>query len=166
MRPSYWHRGWITNKTHQLELSMKSITALGFATALIAVGAAPANAHVNASSDAIEAHESTAPRHDATPSNYRRVSFHRSSSVRTTSFHRFHRSSVRNVSFHRHHHHHHRHHFARANVRIGGGYRATPARMHSPRVAYNNRPQVRRPVQTSNPRANWRNHPLLNLRSG
>ncbi len=91
-----------------------------------------------------EAHESTVPRHDATPSDARRVTFHRSSSsVRTISFHRFHRGSVRNVSFHRHHHHHHRHHhhhhFARANVRIGGGHRATPARLHSPRLTHNTR---------------------------
>ena len=103
----------------------------------------------------------------------------------THTFHRFHHASVRNVSFHRHH-------YARAYVRIGGGYRATPARVHSPRLAYNNRvqsprlthntrvqsprvqsprlvynnrPQVRRPVQ-NNPRPNWRNNPLLNIRSG
>ena len=129
-------------------MSMKSITALGFATALIAFGAATTNAHANASSNAIEAHESTVPRHDAAPSGARRVTFHRSSSsVRTTSFHRFHRSSVRNVSLHRHHHHHHRHHhhhhFARANVRIGGGHRATPARLHSPRLTHNTQSSLR-----------------------
>ena len=177
-------------------MSMKSITALGFAAALIAFGAAPASAHVNASTAALAAYESTTPRQDTAPSDYRRVSscchrssvravsfhrFHRSS-VRTVSFHRFHRSSVRTASFHRFHRSSvrhvslHRHHYAWANARIGGGHRATPVRTQSPRLTYNNRvqsprlvqtrPQVRRAGPTTNTRPNWRNNPILNVRSG
>ena len=168
-------------------MHLKSIAALGFAATLIAFGTAPASAHANASP---EAHESTVPRHDAMPSEFRRTtscSCHRGGGGRSVSFHRFHRTSVRHVSFN-----HHRHHYARANVRIGGGHRATPARVQSPRLAYNNggqsprlthntrvqaprvqsprvaqtnRPQVRRPVQNT-PRPNWRNNPLLDIRSG
>jgi len=164
-------------------MSMKSITALGFAAALIAFGAAPASAHVNASTAALAAYESTTPRQDTAPSDYRRVSSccHRSS-VRAVSFHRFHRSSVRTVSFHRFHRSSvrhvslHRHHYAWANARIGGGHRATPVRTQSPRLTYNNRvqsprvvqtrPQVRPAAPTTNTRPNWRNNPILNVRSG
>ena len=174
-------------------MSMKSITALGFVAALMAFGAAPASA----STAAPAAYESTTPRHDAAPSDYRRVSsgFHRSS-VRSVSFHRFHRSSVRTASFHHRFHgssgrtasfhrfHHgsgrhvslHRHHHAWANARIGGGHRATPVRTQSPRLTYNNRvqsprvvqtrPQVRPAAPTTNTRPNWRNNPILNVRSG
>jgi len=163
---------------------MKSITALGFATALMAFGAAPASACVCASTGAPAAYESTAPRHEAASSDYRRVSFrgfHRSS-VRTVSFHRFHRSSIRTASFHRFHRSSfrhaslHRHHYAWASARIGGGHRATPVRTQSPRLTYNNRvqsprvvqsrPQVRRAAPTTNQRPNWRNNPILNVRSG
>jgi hypothetical protein len=180
-------------------MSMKSITVLGFAAALMAFGAAPASACVCASTGALAAYESTAPRHEAAPSDYRRVSsygFHRSS-VRAVSFHRFHRSSVRTASFHHrfhrssvrtasfHHRFHgssgrhvslHRHHHAWANARIGGGHRATPVRTQSPRLTYNNRvqsprvvqqrPQVRPAAPTTTPRPNWRNNPILNVRSG
>ena len=161
-------------------MSMKSITALGFVAALMAFGAAPASA----STAAPAAYESTTPRHDAAPSDYRRVSFrgfHRSS-VRTVSFHRFHRSSIRTASFHRFHRSSvrhvslHRHHHAWANARIGGGHRATPVRTQSPRLTYNNRvqsprvvqtrPQVRPAAPTTNTRPNWRNNPILNVRSG
>ena len=161
-------------------MSMKSITALGFVAALMAFGAAPASA----STAAPAAYESTTPRHDAAPSDYRRVSFHARSSVRTASFHhRFHGSSGRTASFHHRFHggsgRHvslHRHHYAWANARIGGGHRATPVRTQSPRLTYNNRvqsprlvqtrPQVRRAGPTTNTRPNWRNNPILNVRSG
>jgi hypothetical protein len=176
-------------------MSMKSITVVTLATALMAFGAAPARAHVDAST-ALAAYESTAPRHDAAPSDYRRVSFHVRSSVRSVSFHRFHRSSVRTASFHHrfhgssgrhasfHHRFHgggrhvssHRHHYAWAHARIGGGHRATPVRAQSPRLTYNNRvqsprvvqqrPQVRPAAPTTNTRPNWRNNPILNVRSG
>jgi len=177
-------------------MSMKSITVVTLAAALMAFGAAPARAHADASTGALAAYESTAPRHDAAPSDYRRVSFHgrssfrtvsfrgfHRSSVRTASFHRFHRSSVRTASFHHRFHRSggrhvslHRHHHAWANARIGGGHRATPVRTQSPRLTYNNRvqsprvvqtrPQVRPAAPTTNQRPNWRNNPILNVRSG
>jgi hypothetical protein len=171
-------------------MHLKSITALGFATALIAFGTVPASAHVNPSNDAIETHENSVVRHNVAPSEFRRggsCSCHRGGG-RAASFHHFHRASVRTTSFHRHS-------YARVNVRFNGGHRATPAWVSSPRLAYNNRvlsprltnnrvqsprltntrvqapriaqnrPQVRRPVQ-NNPRPAWRNNPLLDLRSG
>ena len=164
-------------------MSMKSITVVTLAAALMAFGAAPARAHADASTGALAAYESTAPRHDAAPSDYRRVSFHGRSSFRTVSFRGFHRSSVRTASFHHRFHRSggrhvslHRHHHAWANARIGGGHRATPVRTQSPRLTYNNRvqsprvvqtrPQVRPAAPTTNQRPNWRNNPILNVPSG
>jgi len=138
-------------------MSIKSITVLGFTAALITFGAAPASAHVNATASVAEVSEASPPRLDVAPSNYRRGGF---SGGRSVSFRR---ASVRHVSFHRHH-------FARTHVRFGGGHRATPTRLayngraRYPRVTYNTRVQTPR-IQSPR-RANWRNHPLLNIRSG
>lgn len=144
-------------------MSMKSITVLGFTAALIAFGAVPANANVNPTASPVAASEANLPRLDAVPSGYRRASFRGFSGGRSVSFHRFHRVSMRHVSFHRHH-------FSRSHVRFGGGHRVTPTRLayngrvRYPRVTYN--PRVQTPRIQSPRRANWRNHPLLNIRSG
>jgi hypothetical protein len=154
-----------SQQTHQLEsnvMSMKSITALSFTAALIAFGAAPAIAQVNPTASVTEASEAGTPRLDETPSNYRRGSF--GGGGRSVSFHR---ASVRHVSFHRHS-------FARAHVRFGGGHRAPTRFAHNghvryPRVTYNTRvqtPRIRSPRVQQTRRPDWRNNPLLNVRSG
>jgi hypothetical protein len=150
-------------------MSMKSITILGFTAALIAFGAAPAKAHVDATTNVVEASEAGTLQLDGRRGSYGRVSFRSFSTVRSGSFRSF--STARSFSFHRghrasvRHHSFHRHNFARNHVRFGGGHRATPARLtYTPRLRNVARPPVRTTI--NGPRPNWRNHPLLNVRSG
>jgi len=184
-------------------MSMKSVSILGFAAALFAFAAVPANANVNPAASAAEASEASVTRpDDATPSN-RGGSVRASSSVRVSaraSVRVSARASVRQGSsrggYHSARGHArfgggHRPHSAHAHTRFGGGHRASPVRtahnggghraspvrmahngggVRHPRPTHNtrvqtNRPQVRR-TATTNPRPNWRNNPILNVRSG